>query len=121
MSHAKPHINTGKSFRIHLADGHPKAINDCVMHGRIFLLLDWADRIEFNEQLGIRDIEIAIMFYAHRRAPHLNKEPLFLSDLDLEDVVYGFYSCEYEDQFREELVLLSESELIASDDERNVP
>ncbi len=111
--HTDLHPDSGKMFRIRLADENPQAGYDLSIQGQRVQLIDWADRIEMNADLAEGERKVAVMFYAHRCEPNLKTDgPLLLSMLDLASVVYGKYFYRYEGILRENIVLVRESELV---------
>jgi hypothetical protein len=88
--HLSPHPQAGKHFRINIDNGSSPALHDQMLHGSLFQLLDWADRIANNTSFTARQKEVALMFYAHRCLPDLPvTDPFPPKDLPLDGLVFG--------------------------------
>jgi len=112
VSHSQPHVKAGKQFRVNLKDGNVQAIDDCVVQGKLFRLVDWADRIELDNTLSQREKEVALMFFAHRCQPDLPpSDPVPLSSLNLDGAVYG--NCEGHPT--QEVIVVREVELVETE------
>ncbi len=119
--HQEQHPKSGTYFRINLEKGHIQAGYDQMLHGNLFQLLDWADRLELDERISRRKKEIALMFYAHRCLPDLPLiDPVPPEMISLDGLVYGIFkvTSEYpgprfaEQQFT---AILQEAELMPID------
>jgi hypothetical protein len=110
--HLEPHFHSGKYFRINLSGGEAQSVYDQTLEGSLVRLKDWADRIEQDSSLSKRDIELALMFYAHRCLPNLPpSDGVSPSSMDLTELVYGIRFFDRDGQRGEELVVLRENEL----------
>jgi hypothetical protein len=90
------------------------AVYDQRLHGTLFRLIDWADRIELDKELTERDRQVALMFYAHRCQPELEPiDPVPVKQLRLDGVVYGVCAIKREEDTptTDEIILVHEIEL----------
>jgi hypothetical protein len=88
--HSVPHPQAGKYYRINIDDGSSPAGYDQMLHGSLFQLLDWADRLDNYDGHTSRQKEVALMFYAHRCLPDLPvTDPFRPEDVPLDGLVFG--------------------------------
>ncbi len=110
------HPQSGKRFRICLA-GDVQAGYDLTLHGAIFELVDYGDRIHDDMRITEREKQVALMFYAHRCLPNLPVlDPVPQDLVPMQDVLYGRVYSEYESGNLDHLVLLRNDELAPIDD-----
>jgi hypothetical protein len=109
--HSNPHPKAGKSFRINIDDGKSPAGYDQMLHGSVFRLVDWADRMDEPSTMLSRQKENALTFYAHRCLPNLDSPDR--ESIPLGGLVYGFFETERKkgDVFRS-IAVLRETELV---------
>jgi hypothetical protein len=112
--HLTPHPQAGKYFRINIDNGNSPAGYDQMLHGGLFQLLDWADRIANETNFTARQKEVALTFFAHRCQPDICgfSDPIPQSSLNLDGCVYGSCTIEYEGRSREKIIVIREFELI---------
>lgn len=113
--HSNKHPQSGKYFRITIdnfnaADSDGQAGYDKMLHGSKIRLVDWADRMELDETLTVRQIRVAREFYAHRCLPDLDNP--IAQGFDMSGLVYGMRETEFQGQRRAIAVVLGEHELI---------
>jgi hypothetical protein len=115
--HLERHPKSGKYVRITIEDGNVQAIEDRWLHGNSIRLVDWADRMAQDTELNPRQVQVALMFYAHRCVPDVEPmDPLQTNLINLDKLVYGFVDASHE-KFgtHARLVVLDESELLDLD------
>lgn len=115
MSHLEKHPDSGKIFKINLGPQEDlKAIYDITLNGQEITLVDWADRLEIDDDFRDQSKNVGLMFFIHRCFPDFEPEDweiVSIKDIDLDGVVYGWKTLAFEDNSIQEIVLVRESEL----------
>ena len=84
--HDSAHQHSGQYFRIDIGKSKTPAIYDQMIHGSLFQLLDWADRMQFNSQFSEKEKTAAVSHYLGRCLP----EPIEATERDFPaDLVCG--------------------------------
>ncbi len=116
LPHLEPHSDSGKDFFVNLVDREPQSVYDKNLHGSLIRLIDWADRFEKHSDFTTRQIEQALMFYAHRHLPDLAPtDGVQLGSIDLDGLVFGTRVIAHDGQTFQDLVVLQKAELELAD------
>ena len=107
------HPQSGQTFRLSIDGGNVLAGYDLLLHGSVFKLTDWADRMHLDSNLQSGDRETAVLFYAHRCLP--DRLDLASTDgIDLSGLIYGSIKFQSTETFEEveHIVVVRQSELV---------
>jgi hypothetical protein len=88
--HVTEHPQSGKYFRLNIDDGHSQAGWDQLLHGSMFQILDWADRMDLVTSYTVQEKQVALDFYAHRCLPELS-DPVRLDDIPSDGLIFGVF------------------------------